>query len=58
MVLFGTNLVSNSSTKASQKHHIQSPISTFLMQITCQLNAHFSWEFTSYAIHIIHKKIK
>ena len=44
MVLFGTNLVGNISTRISEKHHIFL-IGTFLMQIRCK-NAHFIWQFS------------
>ena len=44
MVLYGTNLVSNISTIAPIKHHIQCPICTFLVQIKCKFNVHFCWE--------------
>ena len=40
--LFRMNLVSNISTKASKKHHLSCQISSFLVQIKCIFNVHFS----------------
>ena len=44
MVLFGTNLVINISTKALKKNNIQCPIFWFFfVQIRCKFNAYFGW---------------
>ena len=37
MVLFGTNLVSNISTRFNAR------LALFKMQMSCRLNAHFNW---------------
>ena len=44
MVLFGTNLVSNHSTKAPKKHHAQCPIWTILMHTRLKYNANFGYK--------------
>ena len=61
-VNFGTNLVSNMSTEAPKKDHIQCPICTFVVHIRCKFYAHFGWEVVysfvmkeSYTIYIIHR---
>ena len=46
MVLFGTNLVTNISTKASKKHHI-----SFLLQIRGRFNVHFSSYINLYILY-------
>ena len=47
MVLLGTNLVSNISTKAFKKAPYLMPDLHFLMQISCRFDSLFSWDFNN-----------
>ena len=53
-MLFGTNLISNSSTNASKKAQYSMPNYHFLVQMRQRFNAYFSWSLFSVYTRIVY----